>query len=292
MTCCDGSLEKSISPEWHEGIREEDAGVRAFLPGVARATRAMMSQISEIVSMAEGNEFLNAWGALLGIDWAPYRGELINAWVPAAEKVIRMSMSRTAIGIGSMEKITPGDINRFAREEAEKNALTMAETTTLGSQLGLKHEIQDAVANNLSALEMSRRSLWMVGNNTRDSEFIARQSSRMLSTGVPKANVEKWARKESKRKRKARAEMIARTEINTARNAGTQRALEEAINSGHLPIDIKKEWIMNQGCKICTAIVMQGSIPLRSNWSHPLGGSISHPPAHPNCRCSHGIVSP
>ncbi len=84
--------------------------------------------------------------------------------------------------------------------------------------------------------------------------------------------------------RRARARMIARTEIAYAQNAGIQAQHDAMIASGVASPDSQKEWITGpfDVCNIC--VPLGGTtVPVAGEffWSSGSG----NPPAHPNCRC-------
>lgn len=81
---------------------------------------------------------------------------------------------------------------------------------------------------------------------------------------------------------RSRAEAIARTEIQTAANAGRyatwdQMAMQNVIGGGSL-----KEWAPGPGaCPICQNLAGE-QVP----WDQPFSNGSMMPPAHTNCRCS------
>lgn len=89
----------------------------------------------------------------------------------------------------------------------------------------------------------------------------------------------------------ARAEMIARTETMDAANEGQQAAWDQAIDDGLLTGNEKQEWIVTPDdrlCPICEDVDGQ-TVGLDENFEVD-GDEIDGPPAHPNCRCTIGLV--
>lgn len=86
-----------------------------------------------------------------------------------------------------------------------------------------------------------------------------------------------------------RAELIARTEIMTAAHEGQRQAWDQAIEAGLLPKNVRRMWVATGDesvCPICEQL--DGEIAdLDGEYSDPGGDG---PPAHPNCRCTEGIV--
>ncbi len=89
----------------------------------------------------------------------------------------------------------------------------------------------------------------------------------------------------------ARAEMIARTEIMTAANEGQRASWSDAVDDGLLPSDSQRQWIATAGCckEICEGLDGQ-TIGLDDEYTDDNGDTYDGPPAHPNCRCTEGIV--
>lgn len=84
----------------------------------------------------------------------------------------------------------------------------------------------------------------------------------------------------------ARAELIARTEIMTAANQGQRTAWSDAVDEGLLSSNSRVAWIATDGA--CAEICE----PMDGQTRDLDGGYDGQepPPAHPNCRCTEGIV--
>jgi hypothetical protein len=79
----------------------------------------------------------------------------------------------------------------------------------------------------------------------------------------------------------ARAEMIARTEINMAMNQGTLEAGRQARAAG---LDVRKVWTLGDNpCPACEEAAEQGDIDLDADFGDEAGDA---PPLHPNCECN------
>lgn len=89
-----------------------------------------------------------------------------------------------------------------------------------------------------------------------------------------------------------RAVKIARTETINAEAAGVENSWQAAQDQGFLPPQAMKVWIATpqslRTCKVCRELHHADPIPLNDNFS----GGIERPPAHPNCRCTIGLVFP
>jgi SPP1 gp7 family putative phage head morphogenesis protein len=87
----------------------------------------------------------------------------------------------------------------------------------------------------------------------------------------------------------ARAELIARTEIMTAANEGQREAWDQAIEAGLLTGNEKKEWIATGDANVCPQCDELDGTVVGLDEEYPNDGGDG-PPAHPDCRCTEGIV--
>ena len=85
--------------------------------------------------------------------------------------------------------------------------------------------------------------------------------------------------------RRARARMIARTEVAFAQNRGMYDTLLHAQDQGIMGAQSLKEWTVGPTdvCDICRPMAGR-KVPLKQNFFWQ-GGQGPYPPAHPNCRC-------
>jgi hypothetical protein len=85
--------------------------------------------------------------------------------------------------------------------------------------------------------------------------------------------------------RRARARMIARTEVAFAQNRGMYDTLLHAQDQGIMGAQSLKEWTVGPTdvCPICRPMAGR-KVPLKMPFN--VGGNfVDYPPAHPNCRC-------
>lgn len=91
----------------------------------------------------------------------------------------------------------------------------------------------------------------------------------------------------------ARAGLIARTETMRASNAGQQAAWDQAVKSGLLSGNELQEWITTPDellCPVCEP--MDGETSELDGSFNVDGEDMDGPPAHPNCRCTIGLIAP
>ena len=90
----------------------------------------------------------------------------------------------------------------------------------------------------------------------------------------------------------ARAEKIARTETIRAANKGQQEAWDQAAEAGLLTGKEKQVWIATPDDKTCP--ICEGLDGTEAAMGEEFEGeedSYDGPPAHPNCRCTIGLVA-
>lgn len=89
----------------------------------------------------------------------------------------------------------------------------------------------------------------------------------------------------------SRAELIARTEVMRASNEGQQELWDQAVEAGFLSGREQQEWIVTPDdrlCPVCEPLDGQ-TVPVDGQFDVD-GDKIDGPPAHPNCRCTVGLV--
>lgn len=96
-------------------------------------------------------------------------------------------------------------------------------------------------------------------------------------------------RRHGEKLRRARARMIARTEIAVAQNQGILAQQQALIDQGVVAPQSQKEWITGpfDVCPICTPL---GGTRVGQADFFSWQGGAGFPPAHPNCRCKTRLV--
>ena len=99
--------------------------------------------------------------------------------------------------------------------------------------------------------------------------------------------------KYSDRLLRQRAMNIARTETITASNQGQSELWKQAVEKGQLDPTTKRVWIAamsERTCPICMELDGQER-GLEESWILPAGGEVYGPTAHPQCRCTTGLMN-
>lgn len=89
----------------------------------------------------------------------------------------------------------------------------------------------------------------------------------------------------------SRAETIARTETMRASNEGQLELWEQGIEDGYFSADDQKLWILTDDDRLCPICEAMDGVTVGLDEQFELDDeSVDAPPAHPNCRCTVGLV--
>lgn len=186
--------------------------------------------------------------------------------------------------------ITKAEIPASTFEDA---ALRLAEAETAALVGNLTEEARQAIAQFISLGLAEDQSIQTVIRNIREATMLSLRQRTLIARMSLDGDIGARAiTREAKRQHRKRATVIARTEIMKAKNAGTILSWGEMDRRGIIEPGAQKEWIAFDECKICEAIVAKGPVPLREDFVSDDVGRLSAPPAHPNCRCTVGLVFP
>lgn len=142
--------------------------------------------------------------------------------------------------------------------------------------------LRGALADRLSARELSDLLSVSVGLTPQQAGALAKQTNKLIEDGVDAALVNARTSLVASRMQSTRAAMIARTELAAALNGSTQLAIEQATDAGLLG-QTTRVWVAQLDRRTClTCETLNGqTAPLNA----PFSGGYGLPPAHPRCRC-------
>lgn len=204
---------------------------------------------------------------------------------------------------GSAEKAKLGfsfrfDIdNPFAVAWAKERSASLVTQVTDETKAGLRTVIGQAFASRQPPRDLAKLIKPMIGLTEVSARAVLRQSLAQLEAGKTQAQVQRYAQQYSGRLLQARALTIARTETMAAQNAGTQASWLTAKAQGLIPPGMVRRWIIARGsdrtCPICTdfGAPENRETGLTDPFVSSEHGELMQPPAHPNCRCTVGLVS-
>lgn len=157
------------------------------------------------------------------------------------------------------------DVTREARE-------TIRTVVAEGFEMGI------APKNTAKLLRAS------IGLTERDAAAVMKRQLKLMLDGVDPDRAAEKAERYAEKLTRSRARTIARTETMKAANEGQKQLWDQAREKGLLSADAQKAWIAADPCPICAELDGE-VVGIDDDFS--IGND---PPAHPNCRCTIGLV--
>lgn len=201
-----------------------------------------------------------------------------------------------------IDRLTLDYIDPRAVDYARRRAAALVTDIDSANRLGLRRLITDSVARGRSPRETARLVRQTVGLHTRwiraVDNFDRQQVAALVKQGLSPRAAQEQADVLTKRYRdrliRRRAEMIARTEIQTAQNMARQSSWDAGNRAGYVDGGSMKVWRAATAtlrgappCDVCSQ--MNGQ---RVQWNAAFASGHLMPPAHPHCRCTAVLVPP
>lgn len=156
--------------------------------------------------------------------------------------------------------------------------------------IGLTERQQGYVDSYRTALEnLDSNALTRALRNTRNDNAV--QEAIDLDRALSADRIDSMVARYATTWRNYRADMIARTELITANNAGARAGIDEAINSGLFGRgEMRRYWLVamdEDTCPICLSIpeLNPEGVGMDEDFDSD-DGPVFAPTVHPNCRCS------
>ena len=191
-------------------------------------------------------------------------------------------------GAASLRRIVAGvrfDItNPLATEAAGTITANLVKQVTVETKKSLRTVIQQAFKDRLPPAATARRIKPLIGLTSRQAQAVRNFRSRLASTGLRADLVTKRSARYAAKLLRQRSYLIARTETIRALSAGQQAAWRTARNAGRIPKTSLQRWSVVGDDRLCPICIALSGIKRKIGQQFP--GGISHPPAHPACRCT------
>lgn len=278
-----------LSPVAKAAHRHERALERVFLTAIREAQDAVPMSALELTLNIPGT------GAPLYVlqpvfdmmlektelrEYAPYMR------IAAERKTVAKVLQQTLAAGARVHAITGMKFdaaNPAAIAWAEEHAAELIADVTVNAQAAIRQVVVAGFENGVAPADTAKLIRASIGLTERDAVAVMNYQLKLINDGVvgATAKAEKYAAKLTK----SRAQTIARTETMRAANEGQQQLWEQAREAGLLDRTAKKVWIVADPCPICAG--MSGET-VRIDQTFSIGGD---PPAHPNCRCTVGLVA-
>lgn len=202
-----------------------------------------------------------------------------------------------------LQRITLNFIDPKAVDYARTRSARLVTDIDEANRLALRRQIGDAVTQGTAPRDLARSLRQTVGLHTRWANAVSRYDSETMTDLVRQGMTPTAARARAdvltKRYRdrliRRRAEMIARTEIQTVQNMARLAAWDASVKTGMTDPSSRKVWstsydnsTLGKPCEICREQKARG--PIQWNAAFPMG--VFMPPAHPHCRCTAVLLPP
>lgn len=202
-------------------------------------------------------------------------------------------LERMQIPVRAMKadlRLNLGAMNALAADWARERAAVL-----VGADADTKALIRDfvtqAVEDGFTVDETAKLIEGVIGLDARRALAVERYATDLLETQSSTAAVQEALDRYAERALRDRAETIARTEIMMATNAGQHALWQEAASRGMLD-GLHRIWIQTDDercCDACDALADQPPVALDEPFDND-GDAVLHPPLHPRCRCTVGLV--
>lgn len=185
----------------------------------------------------------------------------------------------------------PGQV-AMAFDVASPEAIAWAERNAARLVTGVTDDVRDAIRLFVTrgfeeGIPPARLAQYIrdgIGLTPRDAGAVLNRRLELLAQGLTQEQVDKKVLAYSEKLIQRRALTIARTETMRASNEGQAELWRQAEEKGLLTGTEMKVWITADPCPICEELEGE-TVGLNDDFS--IG---SDPPAHPNCRCTIGLV--
>lgn len=175
-----------------------------------------------------------------------------------------------------------------------ENGARLVRDISAETRAALRETIADAVERGQAVDQAARRIRAQIGLTRQQASRVRTFQQRLISQGVSEAQTTKRVANLSRVLVRKRAQLIARTEIVSAQNAGQEQLWRQAVKAGHLKAsEVTRVWIVTDDDRLDEVVCepMDGQkrklgTPFRTGH----GKNIDRPPAHPGCRCAVGLT--
>ena len=174
--------------------------------------------------------------------------------------------------------------NPLATEAAGTITANLVKQVTLETKKSLRGVIQQAFKDRLPPAATARRIKPLIGLHSRQAQAVRNYRASLVASGLKADLVDARASRYAAKLLRQRSLLIARTETIRALSAGQQAAWREARNAGRIPKTSLQRWSVVGDDRLCPICIALSGIKRKIGQQFP--GGISHPPAHPACRCT------
>lgn len=284
----------SLEQAWAR-TRARDRSHWVFL---VRGYKAWVARCQEALAALSGPDHVQLQ-AIRDFDMVPHAEDFLAGWATMVTRLMRATVNAKPIHVrkeAPLEDIDPESIDfprshRLAMDWLEESGLRLVRSISRENKDVISSILSRAIEEGWDIRRMKRAIKQHVGLHARYSRAVTNYERKLEGQGLPGDRIDRMVDRYRAKLISARAEAIARTETITARNVGHLANWQTMQSEGDLPTIAQKVWIAapNTACQVCLDLMGQQPRSLSATWETPMG-IVRHPPAHPNCRCSIGLV--
>jgi len=272
---------------------------RLFLRTAREARAAVpMADLEHVLSLGHPGtgaplyvleEALKVWErALLGdgveaapVDWFRAAAAAIQTDLPSILHQVLVSGARAGTPI---LKMAFDEANPEAIIWARRHAAKLVTDITSEARRAIRTVVAESFDKGMAPREQAKLIRLSIGLTERDAGAVMKRQLKMLADGINPRTATARAAKYADQLVRSRALTIARTETMRASNEGQMQLWRQAQAKGLLDATAQKVWLVADPCPICADLDGE---TVGINDSFSIG---TDPPAHPNCKCTIGLV--
>ena len=222
-----------------------------------------------------------------------------KAWMTGAEVAAYESDIRIIRGFRKQDKPDPAIefnvANPIAVDWAKVHGSEFVAEISAATKKAIQASVSQAMKRGLSVNQQTRRLLKLqIGLTEQQAMAVEHYAERLTAEGklsIEQINQRVFRYRNAKQRLRART--IARTELSYASAAGQEGLWKQAEKQNLLnTAKMKRKWLSTvdlRRCAICTGLGDIPPIPFAKSFEYA-GRSYQNSPAHPNCRCTVGLV--
>ena len=239
--------------------------------------------------------WIKAWW--VGAEFAAYDSDIpLEKSVNGVTRVIKQDDDLTPAQIEVEARVQFNVANPIAVEWAKVHGSEFISEIGLATKKAIRTSIASALNQGLSVNEETRRLLKLeIGLTEQQAKSVKNYNKRLKQRFPDMSQSDRLGKVDRYRKAKQRlrATTIARTEMAYASSAGQeglwiQAAKQNLLNTSRL----KRKWLSTMDlrrCQICKGLGRLKAVPFGKTFEYA-GRVYENAPAHPNCRCTVGLV--
>ena len=233
----------------------------------------------------------------VGAEFAAYDSDIpLEKSVNGVTRVMKQDDNLTPEQIEAEARVQFNVANPIAVEWAKVHGAEFIAEIGAATKKAIRVSISRAMQLGLSVEQETRRLLKLeIGLTNQQATAVQNYNKRLKNRfpDLPYAERMKKVERYRRAKQKLRAMTIARTEMSFASSAGQEGLWNQAAKQDLLPTNrLKRKWLSTMDmrrCPICKGLGRLKAVPFDKTFEYA-GKVYKNAPAHPNCRCTVGLV--